>query len=432
MGTDYTIYLVAGAGLFLAGAIPLLRFPAVSTAMAFVATGVVAGLLPLPLPGFLPEDNRELILRLTEVTVVVALMGAGLSIDRRPGLRSWAPTWRLLVLTMPICIASVALLGWSLLGLAPAAAVLLGAVLAPTDPVLAADVRVAGPNSHEEDVTRLTLTSEAGLNDGLAFPFVYLALLMAAGEMETLTDVGQWLAWDLVGKVAIGIVIGVVVGRLLALLAFRSPTGWLRLSESNEGILALAATFTSYGAAEALHGWGFIAVFVAGLSIRGVHNEHDYHAQLHDFTHQIERLLTLAALLMFGVACASGLLDALTWEGILIAVLLVVVIRPLTGVVSLIGCSGTWPERVAKACFGVRGIGSFYYLAYAFGQESFTDESLLWSTVAATVLVSVVVHGATSAPAMLYLDRSRELRPSTNPGRPPAASPRPEPAPSED
>ena len=265
MGTDYTIYLVAGAGLFLAGAIPLLRFPAVSTAMAFVATGVVAGLLPLPLPGFLPEDNRELILRLTEVTVIVALMGAGLSIDRRPGLRSWSPTWRLLALTMPLCIASVALLGWSLLGLAPAAAVLLGAVLAPTDPVLAADVRVGGPNSdEEEDVTRLTLTSEAGLNDGLAFPFVYLALLMVAGDMETWVDVGQWLAWDLVGKVAIGVVVGVVIGRVLALLAFRSPTGWLRSRSRTRGSLALAATFTSYGAAEALHGWGFIAVSRGG------------------------------------------------------------------------------------------------------------------------------------------------------------------------
>ncbi|MGZ8744215.1 MAG: cation:proton antiporter [Nocardioides sp.] len=431
MGTDYTIYLIAGIGLFLAGAIPLLRFSVVSTAMAFVATGVVAGLLPLPLPGFLPEDNRELILRLTEVTVIVALMGAGLSIDRRPGLRSWAPTWRLLALTMPLCIASIALLGWSLLGLAPAAAVLLGAVLAPTDPVLAADVRVAGPNSDDEDVTRLTLTSEAGLNDGLAFPFVYLALLMVAGDMESVADVGKWLAWDLVGKVAIGIVVGIVIGRLLALLAFRSPAGWLRLSESNEGILALAVTFTSYGVAEALHGWGFIAVFVAGLSIRAVHNEHDYHTKLHDFTHQIERLLTLAALLMFGVACGSGLLDALTWAGFAIAVLLVVVIRPLAGMVSLIGCSGTWAERFAKACFGVRGIGSFYYLAYAFGEESFTDESLLWSTVSAAVLVSVVVHGATSAPAMRYLDRQRDLSRSA-PDRPPEGAPAPEPVPSGD
>ena len=205
---------------------------------------------------------------------------------------------------------------------------------------------------------------------------------------------------------------GVAIGRLLAMLAFRSPTGWLRLAESNEGILALAATFTSYGAAEALHGWGFIAVFVAGLSIRAVRSEHDYHAELHDFTHQIERLLTLAALLMFGIACASGLLDSLSWGGFTIAVLLVVVIRPLTGMVALIGCSGTRPERAAKAVFGVRGIGSFYYLAYAFGQESFAEESLLWSTVAATVLVSVVVHGLTSTPAMRYLDRTRNLSPA--------------------
>ncbi|HYH34757.1 MAG TPA: cation:proton antiporter [Nocardioides sp.] len=412
METDSAVYLVAGVGLFLAGALPLLRFRGVSTAMGFVATGVVAGLLPVPLPDVLPASNRELIERLTEVAIIVALMGAGLAIDRRPGWRAWSSTWRLLGITMPLCIAAVAALGWGLMGLAPAAALLLGAALAPTDPVLAADVRVEGPNADdEEDVVRHALTTEAGVNDGLAFPFVYAAIFLLTAELTTgelAVEVGRWFAWDLVGRTAIAVLLGVVVGRLFAMLAFKSRTRWLRLAEVNEGILALAATFASYGAAEALHGWGFVAVFVTGLSIRGYRREADYHEELHRFTHQVERLLTLAALLMFGVACATGLLASLTWEGLLVAALLVLVIRPVTGALALVRAPGTWPERLAKAFFGVRGIGSFYYLAYAFGQAPFVEKELLWSTVAAAVLLSVALHGATATVAMQRLDRRRE------------------------
>ncbi|QZY30979.1 cation:proton antiporter [Nocardioides coralli] len=380
----------------------------ISTAMAFVAVGIAAGVLPLPLPGLLPEDNRVLIERLTEVTVVVALMGAGLAIDRPAGWRSWASTWRLLGLAMPLTIAAVALLGWGLLGLAPAAALLLAAALAPTDPVLAGEVRVAGPNSEDEDVVRRGLTSEAGLNDGLAFPFVYAAILLTGtgtGNGEVGSWILRWVAWDLVGRVLIGVFLGIAVGRAFAWLAFRK---WPGLAESNEGILALSATFASYGLVEAAHGWGFIGVFVTGLTIRGYERDSRYHADLHEFSHQIERLLTMVALLMFGVACGSGLLAPLTWEALLVAVLLVVVIRPVVGGLSLIGCEGSWWERSAKAFFGVRGIAAFYYLAYGIGQAPFGDQELMWATASAAVLCSIVVHGVTAAPALRRLDSWRQ------------------------
>lgn len=411
MEPDSAIYLVLGIGLVLAAALPLLRIRAVSTAMGFVAVGALAGLLPVPLPDVLPWTERELVERLTEVAVVIALMGAGLALDSRPGWRSWQSTWRLIGVTMPLTIAAVAVLGWGLLGLAPAGALLLGAALAPTDPVLAADVRVPGPNEEEEDVVRHALTSEAGLNDGLAFPFVYAAIFLVTAGTAT-SDLaqfaGRWVAWELVGRTLIGIVVGVVVGRLFAMVAFRSRTRWLRLAEANEGMLALAATFTSYGAAEALHGWGFVAVFVAGLSMRGYRREHDYHSELHRVTHQVERLLTLVALLFFGLACGSGLLSGLTWGGAAVAVLLVLVIRPLTGALAMVGGDGSWAERLAKAWFGVRGVGSFFYLAYAFGEAPFADQRALWATVGAAVLLSVVVHGVTAAPTMQRLDRLRE------------------------
>jgi NhaP-type Na+/H+ or K+/H+ antiporter len=345
------------------------------------------------------------------VTVIVALMGAGLALDRRPGWRSWQSAWRLIGITMPLSIAAVAGLGWWLLDLDPAAALLLGAALAPTDPVLAAEVRVPGPNQAEEDVVRRSLTSEAGLNDGLAFPFVYAAIGLVALDpsFDGLAHLAvQWVAWDLLGRTLIGVVVGIAVGRVFAQVAFRSRTRWLRLAEANEGMLALAATFTAYGAAEAVHGWGFVAVFVAGLSMRGYRRDADYHAELHRVSHQVERLLTLVALLMFGVACGSGLLAGLTWEGMAVAVLLVVLVRPLAGALALLGSPGTRSERWAKAWFGVRGIGSVYYLAYAFGEAPFTDQRTLWATASAAVLLSVVLHGATAAPALRRLDLLRE------------------------
>ena len=254
------IYLILGIALLLAAVLPgLLERYAVSAAMVLLVVGVAVGLLPLPEGLSLdPVEIRPQIDRITELAVLVALMGVGLAIDRPLRLRDraswarWSPTWRLLAIGMPLTIAAVSLLGWGL-GLAPAAALLLGAALAPTDPVLAGDVQVGGPHvgpaepkaeghgegdvegeargdeaeaagpaeaaatadgGHgvdgraasagavdeeeaeevdEEDDVRFALTSEAGLNDGLAFPFVAAALLIATG---TATSSGRgWAGW---------------------------------------------------------------------------------------------------------------------------------------------------------------------------------------------------------------------------------------------
>ena len=188
------VYLVAGGALLLAVVLPaLLDRWAISAPMVLVAVGLLIGFTPLPdgMP-LDPQENRATIEHVTELAVIVALMGVGLAIDRPLDLRKWSSwgrwssTWRLLAVGMPLSIAGVALLGWAV-GLSAAAALLLGAVLAPTDPVLASDVQVAGPQTgdhevDESDELRFTLTSEAGLNDGLAFPFVYAAILLATGS----------------------------------------------------------------------------------------------------------------------------------------------------------------------------------------------------------------------------------------------------------
>ena len=145
--------------------------------LPIVCVGIGTLIFALPGTGFAPHPQEILALteRLTELVVIIALMGAGLKLDRPLGWATAGLTWRLLAIAMPLTIAALAVLGYALLGLSAAAAVLLAASLAPTDPVLASDVQVGPPRQGMEDEVRFTLTSEAGLNDGLAFPFVNLA-----------------------------------------------------------------------------------------------------------------------------------------------------------------------------------------------------------------------------------------------------------------
>lgn len=432
MSSD-VVYLLAGGSLLLAVVLPYaLRSAALSAPVVLLGVGALIGLLDVPEAVRLtPVDDRAVIEHLTEFTVIVALMGVGLALDRPLSLRSWkswrrwGTTWRLLILAMPLSIGTVALLGWWTLGLAPASALLLGAVLAPTDPVLASDVQVAGPTTDEVDEAeidewdevRFALTSEAGLNDGLSFPFVNAAILLAGPA--SLADWGvRWVAWDLFGRVAVGVVLGIFVGWMLAKAAFRSKRSSLRVTETGDPLLALAAVLLSYGVAEVAGGYGFLAVFACAMTIRSAERNHDYHALMHQVIERLERLLTLVILLLLGIALTGGLLNSLSWPGAALGVLLLLVIRPVTGWVALrlggrprerVGDRHLGPqERWATAFFGVRGIGSLYYLAYATGHGNFSDAAALWSTVAFVITLSVVVHGVSATPVMRWLDERRE------------------------
>lgn len=410
----FVIFALAGASALLAAMLPrVLAGRPFSLPMAFLGLGVVLGLLP-GLPAVDPVAHDRVTEHLTEVVVIISLMGAGLAIDRPVGWRRWATTWRLLAVAMPLTVLLVALTGSLLGGLPLAAAVLLGAAAAPTDPVLAGDVQVAEPSeATDEDEVRFALTSEAGLNDGAAFPAVYLAVGLAAHAGASGGWGGGWLAgWlvgDLVLRLVVGVAVGLAVGRYLGRLFFRASRDFLRLSEDVEGFTALAVTFLAYGLAQLLHGYGFVAVFVAACAIRAAERSHGAHRVAHSFVEQTERMLTSWLLLLLGAALSDGLLDALTWQLALVAVLLVVVIRPLVGLVSLVGTPGGWRERAVIAFFGVRGIGSLYYLAYALGHERFPGAQL-WATTGLAVALSVVVHGVTSTPVVRWLDRRRSLR----------------------
>ena len=207
MPDPYILMLfVVGALVALVAWLPLV-FRRAPFSLPIVCVGLGAALFSLPQVGFdpLPQTYPEITERLTEFVVIIALMGAGLKIDRIFNPRRWGVTWRLLGVTMMLSIVAIALLGWTVLGLGLAGAILLAGTLAPTDPVLASDIQVAAPGEGREDEVRFGLTSEAGLNDGLAFPFVNLAIalaLVAAGQMDDWFV--EWLTVSVLWEIGAG------------------------------------------------------------------------------------------------------------------------------------------------------------------------------------------------------------------------------------
>jgi sodium/hydrogen antiporter len=357
-----------------------------------------------------PFDHPELTERLSELVVIVALMGAGLKLDRPLGWRSWMITWRLLGITMLLSIGGITLLGWFVLGLPISSALLLGALLAPTDPVLAADVQVGPPGSGEEDEVRFSLTSEAGLNDSLAFPFVNLAIALAlAGTAAPGPWTLDWFAVDVIWKIVAGVSLGWGVGKILGYLTFRLPNR-AQLSRTGDGFVALGITCLSYALTELAHGYGFVAVFVTALALRDEERTHEYHSKLHDFAEECERLLMMLLLVLFGGAVAGGLLAPLTPTAMIVGLIVLFFVRPFAGLVGLVGTDQPHGERAVIAFFGIRGIGSFYYLSHALNEAQFAAADLLWALTGFVVLVSIFVHGSTVTPVMRRFDRQWQVK----------------------
>ncbi len=390
--------LVAGVAALLVAWLPrVLLNRTISYPMILVLVGV-GMFLPTEFEKLDPIRYGLIASHLTEFGVIIALTGAGLKIDRRLGLKRWKTTWLLLAVTMPLTIVAVGMLGWWALGFAPATAMLFGAALAPTDPVLASDVQVGAPGTGESDEVRFALTSEAGLNDGLAFPFTNAAIAMAGAA--GLGWVGEWLLVDVLYKIAAGVVIGFLVGKGLAFLLFRVGDHETRLAHSREGLVALAVTLVAYATTQVVNGYGFIAVFVAALVIRDFERNHEYHKELNRFADQLERLASAVILLLFGGAVANGLLGSVSWAMVGVAAAILLVVRPLAGLAGIGALKIPKGEKPAIAFFGIRGIGSFYYLSFALHEAEFAGARELWAAVSVVVLGSIVIHGFTAKPAI--------------------------------
>lgn len=338
----------------------------------------------------------------SEAIVIIALMGAGLKIGSVFSMSSWKRPLLLIFVTMPISMAAAYFLGIYFLAFSVPSSLLLAAILAPTDPVLAAEVQLDEPTREKEpeDKRRFTLTTEAGLNDGMAFPFTYLAVMVAQAGGWAALNFSNWF-WDkLLLKILIGVVLGFIIGRLIGYLLDRLHivTG----IKTFDGFVSLSLTLMTYGVTEILHGYGFLAVFVVGLTMRYYEKiSGDYKKKMHDFIHEIERLLLTVWVILFGGAIINGVLSLTDWRGILFAFVFILIIRPLAGLIGLIGVKDPIKTKLAISFLGIRGIGSVFYLAWAFVQyDNFENKYELYGITFYIILISIVVHGLT-APSII-------------------------------
>ena len=319
---------------------------------------------------------------------------------------------------MALCVTMVAGFGWYVIGLPAGAAILLGGILAPTDSVLAGDVEVDHPT--DDGQLRFTLACEAGMNDGTAFPFVMLGLGLLG--LHDLGDAAwRWLAIDVAWATAAGVTIGLVAGSALAHISWRLR-GHPGRHELLDDFLGLGLIGVVYGVSVMVNAWGFLAVFFAAVALR--RTEYRLARQRHVvdetvtvavdpaptvsqgalvFKEHLERLSVVVMILLLG---GTLFRDSWTWEAVGLAVFVFVVARPVSVLVCLIGSKGSWRLRGMSAWYGVRGIGSLYYLMFAI-QHGLPD-SLALKLVQLTLIVvtmSVVVHGLSCQPMAAILWR---------------------------
>lgn len=392
------------------GALSHERERAFSASIIYLGLGAAAAVV-ITLTGIQwvdPLEDYKLIEVLTELAIVIALFGTGLKLDRPLDWESWGGVARLLVIAMPLTIGAVALFGTEVMGLSLGAAIVLGAVLAPTDPVLAGDIGVGPPGDEEEHEPNFSVTGEAGLNDGLAFPFLFLGLFVAEGG----SFVGEWLAADVLYAIGAGVLIGAVVGWGVAASVVTLRERRL-LSTAFDPWLAIPAVLVLYGVTEVAGGLGFIAAFVGGLTFRRYESDHEYNSSVHHGAESVEKFGELAVILLLGSMLTLDGLEAPGLEGWLLVPVLLLVIRPVAVMIALARCPIPIRERAFIAWFGVRGIGSLYYAAAAVGAGILggaETEQVVWVAIAC-VLVSIVAHGASATPLARRLLPEGALKP---------------------
>jgi sodium/hydrogen antiporter len=388
-----------------------------TSAIVYLGVGLLLGPMALGVFRFDPIKESRLLETLTEVAVLVSLFSAGVKMPVPITRARWAPAIRLAWISMTISVALVAAFAWLVLGLPLGVSVLLGAILAPTDPVLATDVQVR--HADDRDQLRNTLTCEAGMNDGSAFPFVMLGLGLIGAH-----EVGEYyLRWVLVdvlwatfGAIGIGALGGAALGKLSWMLRGQDPKHEVLDDFVGLGLIALV-----YGVCVLSQTWGFLAVFFAGVALRqtelvlsGAHKDRQgllvpengdqdpqestptVSAESLIFKEHIERLSELTLVLLLGGMVS---LQNWNWDTVGIAAFLFLVARPASVLLGLIGSASSLRVRGITGWFGVRGIGSIYYLMFAINHglpRNFAQDLIQMTVV--VVMLSIVIHGTSVKP----------------------------------
>ena len=403
MSNYIVVIVVLGIGCLGMAWMPALAKKAyISYSIIYVCFGFVLYSLIDGLPEADPMKEENITMRLTEMVVIVSLMGTGLKTSEPFSFKRWAVPLKLVSITMLLSIAFMTVLGHVWLGLTFPSALLIGAALAPTDPVLASDVQLASPQEKSDSDVRFTLTAEGGLNDGMAFPFTWLAIALATSGF-TPALMKSWFIEDVLLKIVLGITSGFALGKVLSYLIFKLP-GKAKLTTFGDGFVALSATLLVYGITELIHGYGFIAVFIAAITLRSVEMDHEYHLKLHEFTDQIERIFVAIVLILFGGSIADGILSRLTWKLVGFAAVAILLIRPVSAYFSLFGTRLDRREKVVISFFGIKGVGSLFYLSFALNEAKFENTPELWALVSLIILCSILIHGITATKAIQKIE----------------------------
>ncbi|AKF09306.1 cation:proton antiporter [Sandaracinus amylolyticus] len=445
MSLDFTAALAIGGALFVLVALgaAALRDRPVTVAIFYLALGVALG--PFGVGAMAPRIDDPWLLRLTEVAVLGSLFASGLKVRapwRSPGLRA------AVLLAGPglaITAALVAIGAHLALGMAWDAALLLGAVMAPTDPVLASEVALRSPR--DENALRAALTVEAGLNDGTAFPLVALGVLAvtSAAPLDA-TTLATWALDRVLWAVPAGLVIGAAIGWTTGRVAFvaRARAG---RTEGIDELLAVGVVALSYVAAEAVHAWGFLAVFASGVALRRaelrvvasaglpdervsprlelderapadalmqpeVSDEARRHPTVAAATvlHDTSRLAgTLERVGEIAVVVCAGAMLARSFDpaGLALAAVLFLVARPAGVLVTLARSPFAAREKAVAGWLGIRGAGTLYYLAWAANEGALGGSAAHVADLAITcVATSIVLHGVTATPLVRRIDRA--------------------------
>ena len=369
--------------------------------------GMILYLSGAPLPWPNPAWEFETGKIIAEVIVIISLMTAGLKIGTTYTWKDWKKPLSLIAITMPLCMIAIFLVAYYILHLNGPVSLLLAAVLAPTDPVLASDIQLEEHQDEKKRNTglRYTLTGEAGINDGFAFPFVFLAILWSQTTSFSDIDLGHFVWYYIIYKLAVGALIGAIIGFIYSYFIHKHDEQ--NTSIILGGFIAVALTFFSYGIAEVAHTYGFISVFTTGIFIQfyqANRAEDRVESKMLEFVEETEKMLVVLWAIFFGGSLLSGILTYTDWKGILFSLAIVLVLRPVFGYIAMLTTTFSTAKKWAISFFGVRGIGSFFYLSFALLNGNFQDFTQLFGIVSYVVLFSIIIHGFTSLRVIEYFN----------------------------